>query len=232
MNLGPEEWEIVLLSLKVSGVAVLLTLPPAFALAWVLARTRFPGKVLLDALVHLPLVLPPVVTGWLLLLAFGNNGPAGRWFEEWLGVTFMFRWTGAALAAAVMALPLMVRAMRLSLESVDRRLENAARTLGATRARTFLSITLPLALPGLLAGMVLGFARSLGEFGATITFVSNIPGETQTIPLAIYGALQLPDGEAQVTRLSLIAVALSLLALVASELLARRYAGNESRHVL
>ena len=232
MNLGPEEWEIVLLSLKVSGVAVLLTLPPAFALAWVLARTRFPGKVLLDALVHLPLVLPPVVTGWLLLLAFGNNGPAGRWFEEWLGVTFMFRWTGAALAAAVMALPLMVRAMRLSLESVDRRLENAARTLGATRARTFLSITLPLALLGLLAGMVLGFARSLGEFGATITFVSNIPGETQTIPLAIYGALQLPDGEAQVTRLSLIAVALSLLALVASELLARRYAGSGSRHVL
>jgi len=232
VNLGPEEWEIVLLSLKVSGVAVLLTLPPAFALAWVLARTRFPGKVLLDALVHLPLVLPPVVTGWLLLIASGNNGPAGRWFVEWLGVTFMFRWTGAALAAAVMALPLMVRAMRLSLESVDRRLENAARTLGATRARTFLSITLPLALPGLLAGMVLGFARSLGEFGATITFVSNIPGETQTIPLAIYGALQLPDGEAQVTRLSLIAVALSLLALVVSELLARRYAGNESRHVL
>lgn len=232
MQLGPEEWEIVLLSLKVSGVAVLLTLPPAFALAWALARARFPGKVLLDALVHLPLVLPPVVTGWLLLLAFGNNGPAGRWFEEWLGVTFMFRWTGAALAAAVMALPLMVRAMRLSIEAVDRRLESAARTLGATRARTFLTITLPLALPGLLAGMVLGFARSLGEFGATITFVSNIPGETRTIPLAIYGALQLPDGEAQVTRLALIAVALSLLALVASELLARRYAGNESRHVL
>ncbi len=232
MQLGPEEWEIVLLSLKVSGVAVLLTLPPAFALAWALARARFPGKVLLDALVHLPLVLPPVVTGWLLLLAFGNNGPAGRCFEEWLGVTFMFRWTGAALAAAVMALPLMVRAMRLSIEAVDRRLESAARTLGATRARTFLTITLPLALPGLLAGMVLGFARSLGEFGATITFVSNIPGETRTIPLAIYGALQLPDGEAQVTRLALIAVALSLLALVASELLARRYAGNESRHVL
>jgi molybdate transport system permease protein len=232
LHLDAEEWEIILLSLKVSGVAVLLTLPVAFALAWVLARGRFPGKVLLDALVHLPLVLPPVVTGWLLLLAFGNNGPAGRWFADWLGVTFMFRWTGAALAAAVMALPLMVRAMRLSIEAVDRRFESAARTLGATRARAFFTITLPLALPGLLAGMVLGFARSLGEFGATITFVSNIPGETRTIPLAIYGALQLPDGEAQVTRLSLIAVALSLLALVASELLARRYAGDASRHVL
>lgn len=232
MQLSAEEWEILLLSLKVSGVAVALCLPVAFALAWVLARTRFPGKVLLDALVHLPLVLPPVVTGWLLLLAFGNEGPAGRWFAEWLGITFMFRWTGAALAAAVMALPLMVRAMRLSLEAVDRRLESAARTLGATRARAFFTITLPLALPGLLAGMVLGFARSLGEFGATITFVSNIPGETRTIPLAIYGALQLPDGEAQVTRLALIAVALSLLALVASELLARRYAGDRNRHVL
>ena len=232
MHLSAEEWEILLLSLKVSGVAVALCLPVAFALAWILARTRFPGKVLLDALVHLPLVLPPVVTGWLLLLAFGNEGPAGRWFTQWLGITFMFRWTGAALAAAVMALPLMVRAMRLSLEAVDRRLESAARTLGATRARAFFTITLPLALPGLLAGMVLGFARSLGEFGATITFVSNIPGETRTIPLAIYGALQLPDGEAQVTRLALIAVALSLLALVASELLARRYAGDRNRHVL
>jgi len=232
LHLSAEEWEILLLSLKVSGVAVALCLPVAFALAWILARTRFPGKVLLDALVHLPLVLPPVVTGWLLLLAFGNEGPAGRWFTQWLGITFMFRWTGAALAAAVMALPLMVRAMRLSLEAVDRRLESAARTLGATRARAFFTITLPLALPGLLAGMVLGFARSLGEFGATITFVSNIPGETRTIPLAIYGALQLPDGEAQVTRLALIAVALSLLALVASELLARRYAGDRNRHVL
>jgi molybdate transport system permease protein len=232
LHLSAEEWEILLLSLKVSGVAVALCLPVAFVLAWILARTRFPGKVLLDALVHLPLVLPPVVTGWLLLLAFGNEGPAGRWFTQWLGITFMFRWTGAALAAAVMALPLMVRAMRLSLEAVDRRLESAARTLGATRARAFFTITLPLALPGLLAGMVLGFARSLGEFGATITFVSNIPGETRTIPLAIYGALQLPDGEAQVTRLALIAVALSLLALVASELLARRYAGDRNRHVL
>src|SRR5690606_1958165 len=165
------------------------------------ARARFPGKLLLDALVHLPLVLPPVVTGWLLLIAFGNNGPLGQWLAEWLGVTFMFRWTGAALAAAIMALPLMVRAMRLSIEAVDPRLEAAARTLGASPLRTFFTITLPLARPGLLAGAVLGFARSIGEFGATITFVSNIPGETRTIPLAIYGALQIPGNEAAVTRL-------------------------------
>jgi molybdate transport system permease protein len=222
MSLSPAEWEIVALSLKVSGVAVLACLPLAFGLAWLLARGRFPGRVLLDALVHLPLVLPPVVTGWLLLLAFGNNGPAGRWFAEVLGITFMFRWTGAALAAAVMALPLMVRAMRISIEAVDPRLEAAAQTLGASRARVFATITLPLALPGLLAGVVLGFARSLGEFGATITFVSNIPGETQTLPIAIYSALQLPGGEAAVTRLSLIAVALSLAALVISEVLVRR----------
>lgn len=222
MALSPEEWQVITLSLKVGGVAVLACLPVAFALAWVLARGRFPGRLLLDALVHLPLVLPPVVTGWLLLLAFGNNGPAGRWLAGTLGLTFMFRWTGAALAAAVMALPLMVRAMRLSIEAVDRRLEQAAETLGATRGRVFATITLPLALPGLLAGAVLGFARSLGEFGATITFVSNIPGETRTLPIAIYGALQAPGSEAEVARLSLIAVALSLAALVASEVLARR----------
>ncbi|MBK6707931.1 MAG: molybdate ABC transporter permease subunit [Sphingomonadales bacterium] len=227
-----EEWEVISLSLKVSGVAIGLTLPIAFALAWILARVRFPGKVLLDALVHLPLVLPPVVTGWLLLLAFGNNGPAGRWLAEWFGITFMFRWTGAALAAAVMALPLMVRAMRISIEAVDRRLEDAARTLGASPTRTFFSITLPLAIPGLLAGAVLGFARSIGEFGATITFVSNIPGETRTLPLAIYGALQVPGSEAVVTRLSIIAVALSLLALVASELLARRAGHGRGGHVI
>ncbi len=217
-----DEWEVVRLSLKVSAVAVGLTLPVAFALAWLLARGRFHGKVLVDALVHLPLVLPPVVTGWLLLIMFGANGPAGRWLSEWLGLTFMFRWTGAALAAAVMALPLMVRAMRLSIEAVDKRLEDAAATLGASPARVFATITLPLAVPGLLAGAVLGFARSIGEFGATITFVSNIPGETRTLPLAIYGALQVPGGEAQVTRLSLIAVALSLAALVVSEVLVRR----------
>jgi molybdate transport system permease protein len=227
-----EEWEIILLSLKVSGVAVLATLPLAFGIAWLLARTRFPGKVLVDAVVHLPLVLPPVVTGWLLLIAFGTNGPLGRWFQDWLGITFMFRWTGAALAAAIMALPLMVRAMRLSIEAVDPRLEAAARTLGASPLRTFVTITLPLARPGLLAGAVLGFARSIGEFGATITFVSNIPGETQTVPLAIYGALQIPGNEAAVTRLALIAVLLSLGALLISEWLARRSGLGKGGHVL
>jgi molybdate transport system permease protein len=232
MSLSAEEWGIIALSLKVSTVAVVATLPLAFALAWLLARGRFPGKVLLDALVHLPLVLPPVVTGWLLLLAFGNNGPAGRWFAQWLGLEFMFRWTGAALAAAVMALPLMVRAMRLSIESVDRRLEGAARTLGATPWHAFATITLPLAMPGIIAGAVLGFARSLGEFGATISFVSNIPGETRTLPLAIYSALQTPGGEAMVTRLALIAVALSLAALVLSEVLARRAGNGGVTHVL
>jgi len=232
LDISPEEWGIIALSLKVSGVAVLACLPVAFALAWLLARGRFPGRILLDAVVHLPLVLPPVVTGWLLLLAFGNNGPAGRWFSEVLGITFMFRWTGAALAAAVMALPLMVRAMRLSIEAVDRRLEQAAETLGASRLQIFATITLPLALPGLLAGAVLGFARSLGEFGATITFVSNIPDETRTLPIAIYTALQMPGGEDVVTRLALISVALSLAALVASEVLTRRAGHGRGGHVL
>lgn len=232
MQLSAEELEIVLLSLKVSGIAILVALPPSFALAWVLARMRFPGRVLLDALVHLPLVLPPVVTGWLLLLAFGNNGPAGRWLAETFGLTFMFRWTGAALAAAIMALPLMVRAMRLSIEAIDRRLEGAARTLGAGPWRTFFSIALPLSMPGVLAALVLGFARSIGEFGATITFVSNIPGETRTLPLAIYSALQIPGGESNVTRLALISVLLSLAALVLSELLARRGAQGRDAHVL
>lgn len=224
---------IVLLSLKVSGVAVIGTMPFAFLLAWALARGRFPGKMLLDALVTLPLVLPPVVTGWLLLLAFGNNGPVGRLLNDHLGFTFMFRWTGAALAAAIMALPLMVRAMRLSIEAVDLRLESAARTLGASPLRVFWTVTLPLSLPGIFAGAVLGFARSLGEFGATITFVSNIPGETQTLPIAIYSALQMPGSEAAVTRLALISVALSLGALVLSELLARRFHEAKGRaHVL
>lgn len=226
------EWNIVVLSLKVSFVAILAVLPLAFGLAWLLARKRFPGKVLLDALIHLPLVLPPVVTGWLLLLAFGTNGPAGRFLAETLGLTFIFRWTGAALAAAVMALPLMVRAMRLSIEAVDRRLEGAARTLGAGPWRTFVSVTLPLASPGVLAAMVLGFARSIGEFGATITFVSNIPGETRTIPLAIYTALQVPGEEANVARLAFISVLLSLAALVGSEMLARRSGYGKGRHVL
>jgi molybdate transport system permease protein len=231
-DMTPELWSIILLSLKVSGVAVLLTMPVAFGLAWLLARGRFPGKVLLDALVHLPLVLPPVVTGWLLLIAFGNNGPVGRWLTDWFGITLMFRWTGAALAAAVMALPLMVRAMRLSIEAIDPKLEGAARTLGASPLRTFFSITLPLATPGLLAGAVLGFARSIGEFGATITFVSNIPGETRTIPIAIYGALQIPGNDAEVTKLAIIAVLLSLGALLISEILARRSGLGRGSHVL
>lgn len=230
--LSAEDWDIVLLSLKVGVAAVGGALPVAFGLAWLLARVRFPGKVLLDGLVHLPLVLPPVVTGWLLLLAFGANGPAGRWLEHWLGISLLFRWTGAALASAVMALPLMVRAIRLSLEAVDRRLESAARTLGASPARAFWTVTLPLSLPGVLAGAVLGFARSIGEFGATITFVSNIPGETRTLPIAIYSALQTPGGEGVVTRLALISVALSLAALVVSEALARRTGPERSGHVL
>ncbi|WP_068077344.1 molybdate ABC transporter permease subunit [Novosphingobium lentum] len=233
--LSPEEWGIIALSLKVSCVAVLVALPAAFALAFVLARARFPGKILLDALVHLPLVLPPVVTGWLLLLAFGANGPAGKLLDRLFGVTLLFRWTGAAVAAAVMALPLMVRAMRLSIEAVDRRLEGAARTLGAGAWRTFAQITLPLAMPGVMAGAVLGFARSIGEFGATITFVSNIPGETQTLPIAIYAALQMPGGDATVLRLAMVSVALSLAALIASELLARRMGhapADDRRHVL
>jgi len=220
--LSPEEWQIVGLSLKVGAVAVGTMLPISFAVAWVLARSRLPGKLLLDALVHLPLVLPPVVTGWLLLLAFGNNGPVGRWLSDWLGISLMFRWTGAALAAAVMALPLMVRAMRLSIEAVDRRLESAARCLGASRWHAFRTITLPLATPGLAAGGVLGFARSIGEFGATITFVSNVPGETRTLPLAIYSALAVPGGQSVATRLAIVSVALSVLALAVSELLTRR----------
>lgn len=230
--LSAVEWGIVALSLKVGIVAVMAAMPLAFGLAYVLARGRFPGKVLLDAVVHLPLVVPPVVTGWLLLLAFGTNGPVGRFFENVFGITFMFRWTGAALAAAVMALPLMVRAIRLSIEAVDRRLEATARTLGAGPWRTFFTITLPLALPGILAGAVLGFARSIGEFGATITFVSNIPGETETLPLAIYSALQMPGGDALVLRLAVVSVLLSLAALVASEALARRAGYGKGGHVL
>lgn len=228
--LTPEEWGIVALTLQVGGVALLVTLPIAFALAWVLARGRFPGKLLLDAAVHLPLVVPPVVTGWLLLLAFAPSGPVGAILQEAFGVSVLFRWTGAAIASGIMALPLMVRAMRLSIEAVDRRLEGAAATLGAGRWRVFATITLPLSVPGILAGAVLGFARSIGEFGATITFVSNVPGQTQTLPLAIYSALQRPDGEGVVLRLAAISVALSFAALIASELLARR--SGRGLHVL
>ena len=220
---------IVALSLLVGGVATIAALPIAFALAWLLARRRFPGKVLLDAAIHLPLVLPPVVTGWMLLLAFAPAGPLGRVLGVF-GVSVLFRWTGAAIAAGVMALPLMVRAMRLSIEAIDRRLEDAARTLGAPPARVFRTVTLPLAVPGVLAGTVLGFARSIGEFGATITFVSNVPGQTETLPLAIYAALQRPGAEATVWKLSAISVALALAALVASELLARRW--GRGAHVL
>ena len=224
------EWEIVALSLRVGGVAMLATLPIAFALAWLLARVAFPGKVIVDAAIHLPLVVPPVVTGWLLLLAFGPNGPIGAWLQRWFEMTVLFRWTGAAIAAGVMALPLMVRAMRLSIEAVDQRLENAARTLGAGRWRVFWTLTLPLSMPGVMAGAVLGFARSIGEFGATITFVSNVPGETQTLPLAIYSALQQPGAEAMVWRLSCVSVGLSLLALILSEILTRR--AGRGLHVL
>jgi len=232
MHLTPDEWEIIYLSLKVSFVAVGLSLPVAFGLAWALARGRFPGKLLLDGLVHLPLVLPPVVTGWLLLIAFGRNGPLGGWLYDWFGITLIFRWTGAALASAIMALPLMVRAIRLSIEAVDQRLEGAARTLGARPAHVFRTVTLPLSMPGVLAGAVLGFARSIGEFGATITFVSNIPGETRTLPIAIYAALQVPGSEAVVTRLAIISVILSLGALVVSEALSRRAGAGRGGHVL
>lgn len=222
--------EIVRLSLLIGFTATLSCLPVAFLLAWILARWHFPGKFLLDGIVHLPLVVPPVVTGWILLLAFAPGGPIGSVLDKWFGISVLFRWTGATIAAAVMALPLMVRAMRLSIEAVDQRLEQAARTLGASRWRGYRTITLPLALPGVMAGAVLGFARSIGEFGATVTFVSNVPGETQTLPLAIYAALQQPGGEQQVWRLAGISVALSLGALIASEALVRRV--SRGTHVL
>lgn len=220
-GLTPDEWTAIALSLRVAGVATLASLLPGLAVAWVLARRRFPGRALLDGLVHLPLILPPVVTGYLLLLAFGRRGTFGAWLAE-LGVVFAFRWTGAALACAVMGFPLMVRAMRLSLEAVDARIEQAAATLGAGPFAVFLTVTLPLALPGVLAGAVLAFAKAMGEFGATITFVSNIPGETQTLPSAIYTLTQVPGGEGGALRLTLVSVALSMAALLASEILARR----------
>jgi molybdate transport system permease protein len=214
--------EAIRLSLQVALWSVACSLPFGVATAFLLARTNFPGKSLLDGLVHLPLVIPPVVVGYMLLLLMGRRGPIGGWLYDTLGITVIFTWQGAALAAAVMGFPLMVRAMRLSLESVDRRLEQAARTLGAGRFDTFRSVTLPLMAPGILTGLVLAFARSLGEFGATITFVSNIPGQTRTIPVAIYTLTQTPDGDAAALRLCIIAVILSLIALVASEWLARR----------
>jgi molybdate transport system permease protein len=203
--LSADELGIILLSLKVALVSVAFSLPVAIGVAYVLARFEFPGKTLLDAVVHLPLVLPPVVVGFALLVLFGRHGPIGAWLESWFGIVFAFRWTGAALAAAIMGFPLMVRAIRLSFSAIDRRLE-----------------TVPLALPGLVTGIVLSFARSLGEFGATITFVANIPGETQTLPLAIYTYTQTPSGDPQALRLSVIAVILSFVALVAAEWIARR----------
>ena len=220
--LSAAEAEALTLSLRVGFWAVLCSLPVALALAFLLARGRFRGRLLLAALVHLPLVLPPVVTGYALLLLFGRHGPIGAWLEDWFGVIVAFRWTGAAIAAAVMGLPLMVRAIQLSLEAIDPRLEQAASGLGAPRWAVFATITLPLALPGLIAGALLGFAKSLGEFGATITFVSNIPGETQTLPIAIYSLLQVPGSDAAVLRLSLLSAAVSLGGVLAAELVAGR----------
>jgi molybdate transport system permease protein len=222
VGMSDTELGIILLSLKVAFFSVALSLPVAILVAHVLARFDFPGKTLLDAVVHLPLVLPPVVVGFALLLLFGKHGPLGAWLNDWFGIVVAFRWTGAALASAIMGFPLMVRAIRLSISSIDTRLETVARTLGGSRTWVFLSITLPLALPGLITGVLLSFARSLGEFGATITFVSNIPGETETLPLAIYTFVQSPGGDAQAIRLSVIAVLLSIAALVASEWLTRR----------
>jgi len=228
--LSPEEWQAVALSLRVSFWAVAASLPLGIFTAYALARWRFPGKQIVNGLVHLPLILPPVVTGYLLLLTFGRTGTVGRVLDEWFGLVFAFRWTGAALAAAVMAFPLMVRAIRLAIEAVDPKLEEAASTLGAGPVRVFATVTLPLILPGVLAGAILAFAKAMGEFGATITFVSNIPGQTQTLPSAIYAFLQVPGGEPQAARLVLVAVAVAMVALLASEWLgravARRIAGR------
>ena len=216
----------MLLSLKVAAVAVAFSLPVGIAVAWLLSRREFWGKTLLNGLVHLPLIMPPVVTGYLLLITFGRKGSVGMLLESWFGLVFSFRWTGAALAAAVMGFPLLVRSIRLSMDAVDRRLEAAASTLGAPPAYVFLTVTLPLALPGVLAGMVLGFAKAIGEFGATITFVSNIPGETQTLASAIYTYTQVPGGDVAAMRLTLISIAISFAALIASEVLARRLAAR------
>jgi molybdate transport system permease protein len=216
-GLSELEATALLLSLRVAFWSTLLSLPLGLGCAFLLARGRFPGKGALNGIVHLPLILPPVVVGYVLLLLFGRHGPLGAWLEAWFGLTFVFSWRGAALASAVMGFPLMVRAMRLSLEAVDRGLEQAARTLGAAPARVFFGITLPLMAPGILTGTVLAFARSFGEFGATITFVSNIPGETRTLPLALYTVTQTPGGDAQALRLTVISLAAALLALFASE---------------
>jgi molybdate transport system permease protein len=222
--LSPEEWTAVRLSIKVAFWAMAASLPFGIAIALLLARGRFWGKSLLNGIIHLPLVLPPVVTGYLLLLSFGRRGPIGQFLAEYFGIVFSFRWTGAALACAIMGFPLMVRAIRLSIEAVDQRLEAAASTLGANPVWVFATVTLPLSLPGIMAGMILSFAKAMGEFGATITFVSNIPGETQTLPTAIYTYTQVPDGDAGALRLTLISIAISMTALIVSEWLSERVA--------
>ncbi|MGJ8604531.1 MAG: molybdate ABC transporter permease subunit [Marivita sp.] len=222
--LGPEEWQAVALSLKVSFWATVLSLPLGLFCAMALARGHFWGRDVLNWMVHLPLVLPPVVTGYLLLLSFGRQGLVGAVLYDLFGVTLAFQWTGAALAASIMAFPLMVRAMRLAIEAVDPRLEEAAATLGASRIKVFSTVTLPLILPGIIAGAVLAFAKAMGEFGATITFVSNIPGETRTVPSAIYAFLQVPGGETSAIRLVMVAVAIAIAALILSEWLSRRVA--------
>jgi molybdate transport system permease protein len=227
--LSPDEWRAVALSLRVSFWATLLSLPLGLLTAYALARWTFRGKQILNGLVHLPLILPPVVTGYLLLLAFGRQGWIGQYLDQWLGITLAFRWTGAALAAAVMAFPLMVRAMRLAIEAVDPKLEQAASTLGAPPPAVFATVTLPLILPGIIAGAILAFAKAMGEFGATITFVSNIPGQTQTLPSAIYAQLQVPGGQDQAARLVLVAIAVAMSALLLSEWISRRIAARIGR---
>ncbi|WP_157019268.1 molybdate ABC transporter permease subunit [Mesorhizobium xinjiangense] len=222
MQLSGEEWQAVRLSIKVAFWAMVWSLPLGIAIALLLARGQFWGKALLNGLVHLPLVLPPVVTGYLLLLTFGTRGPIGAFLAEHFGLVFAFRWTGAALACAIMGFPLMVRAIRLSIEAIDRRIEDAAGTLGANAAWVFLTVTLPLSVPGIIAGMILSFAKAMGEFGATITFVSNIPGETQTLPSAIYTFTQVPGGDLGALRLTLVSVVISMTALLLSEWMAQR----------
>jgi molybdate transport system permease protein len=221
-DISPEEWTAILLSIRVAVIATLVATPIGIGVAWLLARRDFWGKALVDAFVSLPLVLPPVVTGYLLLIMLGKRGVLGAFLADYFGIVFAFRWTGAALACGVMSFPLLVRPIRLSIEAVDRRLEQAASTLGASPLKVFVTVTLPLALPGVLAGMVLGFAKALGEFGATITFVSNIPGETQTISSAIYSLLQTPDGDTAASRLVVISISIAVVALLLSEWFARR----------
>ena len=223
-GLSPDQWQAVALSVRVAVVAMLGCLPFALLTAYALARWEFWGKSILNGLVLLPLILPPVVTGYVLLLLFSKSGVVGSFLYDWFGITFAFRWTGAALAAGIMAFPLMVRAMRLAIEAVDPKLEQAASTLGASRFWVFVTVTLPLTLPGILAGAILGFAKAIGEFGATITFVSNIPGETRTLPIAIYTLLQVPGTESQVLRLVVAAVILALGAVLLSEWISRRVA--------